>query len=298
MHNYTKIINAVYGSAWAIQPEKLEAILDFLRYKADDGILSEEEIEKVMATRSVRSSRVSGQVAVIPLVGTISQRIGMMAESSGGISTERFARNFDEAMANKSVGAIVIDTDSPGGSVYGVSELSNHIYSARGTKPIVAVSNSLMASAAYWIGSAADEIVVTPGGEVGSIGVLSVHTDISKAEEEMGIKYTIVKAGKYKAEGNPHEPLSDEALTEYQSRVDEYYDMFVGDVARNRGTSKNKVLNDFGQGRVVGASQAVAAGMVDRVATLDKVITDIGTVPKRSAYAMQKRFELRSRQTG
>ena len=87
--------------------------------------------------------------------------------------TEAFGAAFDRAAADSSIGAIVLNIDSPGGSVYGVEELADKIYKARGTKPVYAVANSLAASAAYWIGSAASQLYVTPSGEVGSIGVLA-----------------------------------------------------------------------------------------------------------------------------
>src|SRR5690606_12609791 len=109
------------------------------------------------------------------------------------------------------VGTIVLDVDSPGGGVYGVAEFAEEIYKARGQKRIVAVANSMAASAAYWIATAADELVVTPGGEVGSIGVYMLHEDWSGAYEKAGIKPTVIKFGENKAEGIDVEPLSESA---------------------------------------------------------------------------------------
>ena len=133
-----------------------------------------------------------------------------MSNYSGGTSTDIFGAWFDEAMADKSVTSIVLDVDSPGGSVYGVSELARKIYQSRGKKPIIAVANSLMASAAYWIASAADEIHVSPGAEVGSIGVIAVHVDRSENNAKEGFNVSYITAGEYKAEGNPDAPLSED----------------------------------------------------------------------------------------
>ncbi len=93
----------------------------------------------------------------------------------------------DARSVDFNIDTIVLDVDSPGGNYYGTPETSSKIRAARDSKPIIAVANSLAASAAYWIASAADEIVVTPSGDVGSIGVLAVHTDFSAANEKIGV---------------------------------------------------------------------------------------------------------------
>lgn len=222
--------------------------------------------------RRGRPAAVRGDIAVMSLTGVVSQRSEIFMEFFGGVSTEQFGTELDSLVKDNRVGAIVLDVDSPGGDVAGVSELSKTIFEARGSKPIIAVANSMAASAAYWIASAADKVFVTPGGQVGSVGVLAIHQDISALLESEGVKMTIVSAGEFKDEGNPYEPLGDEAHAEIQRRVDDYYGMFVGDLARNRGVSRKTVLSDFGQGRMLGAAAAVKAGMADRVATLDETL--------------------------
>ncbi|KKM13623.1 hypothetical protein LCGC14_1714410, partial [marine sediment metagenome] len=194
----------------------------------------------------------------------------------GGTSTEKWGQAFDDLIASEHVGAVVIDGDTPGGSVAGVPELAEKIFKARGTKPIVFVGNTWLASAGYWIASAGDEIVVTPSGEVGSIGVWSMHVDLSKAMEDFGEKVTLISAGKYKTEFNPYEPLDKEAEAYAQSEVDRYYGMFVDAVSRGRNVTARTVRNGFGEGRMVGAKNAAADGMADRVATLDQTIQRLG----------------------
>jgi len=189
---------------------------------------------------------------------------------------------------------VVLDVDSPGGAVNGVEELADEMLRARGQKPVVAVANTLAASAAYWIATAADEVVVTPSGEVGSIGVFAVHEDFSAALEAAGIRVSLVSAGKYKMEGNPYEPLGDEGRAALQERVDDYYGMFVGAVARGRGVAAKDVREGFGQGRLVGARQAVELGMADRVATLDETLDRVarrvaGNRSRRGALSLEAR---------
>jgi signal peptide peptidase SppA len=213
-----------------------------------------------------------GSVAVLPLFGTIFPRANLMTQVSGATSAEIFGLKFDELVKDQEIKGIVLDVDSPGGQVGGIDELSRQIYEARGTKPIAAVANHVMDSAAYWISSAADEVIVTPSGEVGSIGVFAVHEDISKQLEQDGVKLTVIKEGKYKAEGNPWEPLSEEAKGAIQTRVSEAYEAFINSIARNRGVGSDIVRNGFGEGRAIGARQAVELGMADRIGTLDETV--------------------------
>lgn len=260
---------------WAILPEKLTAIMEVVTRHFTGEKLDAAEVQARIhggprpAERAVGSAT---KVAVLPLFGTIFPRANLFTETSGATSAEIFGKRFDALVEDPTVGAIVLDIDSPGGQVPGVEELSTKIYNARGKKPIVAVANYLMASAAYWIGTAADELVVTPSAEVGSIGVFTMHEDISEQLAREGIRVTLISEGKYKVEGNPYEPLEEEARAALQARVAEVYDRFVATVARNRGVSEDQVRNGFGEGRLVSAADAVERGMADRIATLEEVI--------------------------
>jgi signal peptide peptidase SppA len=272
MSRYSHIVNAVVNQPWAIVPDKLALIVDLLRFYAAGNKFSAEEVQERIGAAARPSARISGAVGVLPLYGVISHRQGLMSDTSGGTSVEGFTKQFRVMLADPQVGAIVLDVDSPGGAVDGVDELSAEIYRARGAKPIVAVANSLAASAAYWIATAADELVVTPSGEVGSVGVIAAHEDVSKFQESEGVKTTLISAGKYKSEGNAYEPLTPEAKDYLQSRVDDYYNLFTATVARNRGVGVQAVRDGYGEGRVVGAKKAKADGMVDRIDTLDATI--------------------------
>jgi HK97 family phage major capsid protein len=274
-----RILRAATATPWAILPEKLEAIIGLLELRASGAKLSKAEIQARIGDGRRGAPASGGAVAVLPLYGVVAHRMNAMNDVSapGGTSTEMFGQAFDKAMSDPNVAAIVIDIDSPGGSVEGVPELAAKIAAARGSKPIVAVANAMAASAAYWLAAAADEIVVTPSGLVGSIGVYQMHVDASEAVADEGLKVTYISAGKYKTEGNPHEPLSDEALAATQGMVDEFYGMFVKAVAKYRGVSVSDVTGGYGEGRVLTAKAAVAAGLADRVATLDETIARVGS---------------------
>jgi hypothetical protein len=145
-------------------------------------------------------------------------------------------------VANPDIGAIVIDVDSPGGLLDLIPETAAEVFNARGTKPIIAVVNTLACSAAYWIAAQADELVSTPSGSAGSVGVYRIHEDWSGANEQMGIDPTYVYAGTYKTEGNPDEPLGDDARAEWQTHVDLIYGEFTTAVAEGRGVSVADLL--------------------------------------------------------
>jgi signal peptide peptidase SppA len=235
----------------------------------------------LLATNGGTVSRSSAPViAVLPLFGTIAHRMGMFSDMSGGTSTEKFQQYLRSAVGDPTVKSIVIDIDSPGGTVNGVPELADEIYQARDVKPVVAVANSQAASAAYYLASQASDIVAIPSGEVGSIGVFAAHEDISKAAENQGVKVSLISAGKYKTEANPFEPLSEEARAALQDKVNNFYDMFVNAVARGRNTSPDAVRNGMGQGRMLQAEPARRAGMVDRVATFDRTLKRLGAKMK------------------
>jgi signal peptide peptidase SppA len=273
MSNDTQTDNANHlaatcGDIWAIESGRMRAMLNT---RIVGNKLSREEIDAATNPTTFRQER---GVAVLPLYGPIMYRSSMWTAYFGGTSVEKWGRAFDELVASERVGAIVIDVDSPGGTVDGVPELAEHVRGVRGVKPIIAVSNTFMASAAYWIASAADEIVVAPSGEAGSIGVWSMHVDVSGLLEKFGEKVTLISAGKYKVEGNPYEPLTEEARAAIQQDVDHYYDLFVDAVAKGRGATTKAVRDGYGQGRMLTSKAAVEAGLANRVGTLAEVVTN------------------------
>ena len=278
------IIGEMLAMPWALKRDVLQGhvavIASWLAGRGGNFAMEDDDgrptISAFEARRQQANARVGGSgISVIPVYGTIVQRAGMMTEWCGGSSTQQLSNALADAMADDTVGQILLEFDTPGGSVYGVQELADQIQNAKKTKPVVGVANSLSASAGYWLMSQCSECYVAPGGEVGSIGVWQAHEDWSKAMEDAGIATTLISAGKFKVEGNPYQPLDDDAKAFLQSRVDEYYTDFTKAVARGRGVPIDSVRGGMGQGRVLGADQALAEKMVDGVATRDMVIKNM-----------------------
>ena len=279
--NHQLLVAEYLATPWALMPERLSAVTAVIARWSGDAPASDEVMHSVAADRNARDARrqssvsnSGGGIAVLPLYGIVTQRGNMVDDVSGPgtASTQQFSNLLRAALQDETVSQILIDIDSPGGSVYGVAELADEIVSARAQKPVVAIANSLAASAAYWIGCSASEFYVTPGGEVGSIGVWQAHQDYSKAMDEAGVKTTLISAGKFKVEGNPYAPLDEEAQGFMQSRVDDYYAAFTKAVAKGRGVPISQVRDGMGQGRVLGADAALASSMVDGIATFEDVV--------------------------
>lgn len=268
-------IAELLSAPWAILPERLAFITTLLRSAGGQSARPDPTPQArihAIASAARHTQAGHGAIAVLPFHGIAVQRTDELGEALGLLSLARYAQRFRAALSDDSVSGILLDVDSPGGSVYGIMEFADEIHRARATKPIAAIANSLAASGAYWIASSASEFYVTPGGEVGSIGVVTAHLDMSQALEKAGVKTTLVSAGRYKVDGHPALPLGTDARRHVQARVDAYYDTFVRSVARNRGVEVATVRNGFGQGRVLSAQAAKAEGMVDGVASLNEVL--------------------------
>lgn len=285
---YPNVLRAVFETPWAIRPETLQVIVSVVSRRVAGERLSAEEIQdRIGAGPAGRPRSQQGAVAVIPIYGVIMPRATMFSDISGGTALTRFSAALAEAANDPQIESILLDIDSPGGSVSLVPETAAMIRQARTKKAVVAVANTMAGSAAYYLAAQADEIVVTPSGAVGSIGVYAAHEDFSAFDEKLGVKTTLISAGKYKVEGNEYEPLSEEARAAIQEQVDTFYGMFVADVAKGRGVPVADVRDGYGEGRMVLAKQAVTAGMADRVDTFDGTVSRLmaGKVARRSVRA-------------
>lgn len=284
-HSYDHLVSFALTSPWALRPEIVAVIVDTLSRR----LAGEEHVDLVALRREQSPPPTAAGVAVIPLHGVIAPRMNLFSEISGGTTFEQATRDLHEAVASKDVGTIVLDWDSPGGNVFGCTEFAREVLKARATKPVISQVNFQMCSAAYWCGACATEIVASPSAVVGSIGVYSIHEDLSEALKARGIKRTYIAAGKHKVDGNSAEPLSDDARAHWKANVDTAYSQFIADVAKGRGVSEASLRAGYGEGRAVLADEAKQLGMVDRIAslsdTLDRVLSGASASPLRAGGA-------------
>lgn len=276
--HYDHLIAFALEHPWALTASMRSIVVGILAARLAG---EEPDVAVLAAAREARATRVvPGSVdgaltAVIPIQGVLAPRMNLFSDMSGGTTFDALTKQLQAAVADPQVKTIVFDVDSPGGNVAGASEFAREVLRARTIKRIVAQSNHLLASAAYWPMAGATEIVASPSSLVGAIGVYTLHDDISAALEQKGIKREVLSAGKYKAEGADGGPLSDEARAHIQGLVDGTYGRFVGDVAKGRGVKPSEIRNGFGQGRTLSAEAALEAGLIDRIATLDETLARV-----------------------
>ena len=268
-HRYNRLLSLAL-QPWALTRPMVSVVAHILARHLGPG--ERAEVETIIDKRpDAAPSRANG-VAIIPLHGVIAPRANLFSDVSGTATFDQATADLREAVARADVGTIVLDWDSPGGSVAGATEFAREVLKARATKPIVSHANFEMCSAAYWTGACATEIVAAPSAMVGSIGVYSIHEDLSEALKLAGVKLTYIAAGKFKIDGNEAEPLSDSARARLKALVEASYARFVGDVAKGRGVSEAVIRSGYGEGTVVNADEALALGMVDRIETLDETV--------------------------
>lgn len=279
---------------WALPSERLELLLriadrdtestEFQELCARIGVTDWRS--RALMTRpgeplkGARDITMRGSVAVVPVIGTLFPRANLFTELSGGVSTEILARDLQRAADDSAVSAIVLHVDSPGGDANGVNEAAKLIASFRGVKPIKAYVSYLAASGGYWLASAADEIVVDDTAMLGSIGVV---TQMTKRSDRAGVR-TIEIVSSQSPMKRP-DPDTDEGRAAIQERVDALADVFIAAVAKHRGVSPESVVSDFGGGRVLVGARAVAAGMADRIGTLESLLAELNSRQARPGAA-------------
>lgn len=206
-------------------------------------------------------------IAVIPVLGGLSHRgYGWWWR----LTYAQIREEFNEAINDPSVKAIVFDMDSPGGEVAGLFDLVDLIYSARSKKPIYSILNDDALSAAYGIASAAEKVFISRTSMAGSVGVISIFMDQSKHDAEEGLKYTAIYAGEHKADFNPHEPLKKNSREWLQQSVNKTWEMFIATVARNRGLTQDDIRNM--QAGIFEGQSALDMGLADEILPWDEAL--------------------------
>ena len=270
-----RIWNKITGDPWAITETALHTILEVAA--------RENEAPEAVAAKLGRQLQNSYNaterdgVAIIPVTGPLFRYANIFTAISGASSYELIARDFMSALENPQISSIILDIDSPGGEVNGVSELASMIFDARRTKPIIAYASGDAASGAYWIASAADEIVVSETSALGSIGVVGIYR--GKSAKESAETVEIVSSQ------SPHkrlDPMSDDGRAKLQTRIDAMADVFVSTIAHNRSVTPDHVLEHYGGGDVMIGANAVNAGLADRIGSLERLITELSSPKTQS----------------
>ena len=272
------------NSPWAIQPEKLHEILAIYaaRVHGEEPDLQaiEARLGRPLSSEQQDYTLRDGGVAVLGIDGVIAPKANMLTQISGGASASVAQLQLESALADPRVNAVVLAIDSPGGSIFGTPELAAAVHELAAIKPIVAVSDGMLASAAYWIGSAANAVYLSgPTVHAGSIGVIMAHEFNPRSQGQV----TQITAGRYKAAGSANAPLTEEAKAYLQAPAHHIYTLLVDAVAQHRGTSSAQVLATMADGRVFVGQQAIDAGLADGFMSVDAAVEALATDPARFA---------------
>jgi capsid assembly protease len=261
---------------WAIEPSRFYNMLAIVEARCGLGLpLTRTEkdaaISAAQASREPTTYSSPPQIKVLSLYGTICPRMSYLSDvSQEATSLDAFTARYRAEMADPNTGGIIILIDSPGGNVFGVEEAGEVIYSYRDTKPNVGIVTGMCASAALWLSTQFKELVACPSSDIGSIGVLMRHDDVSARAEMEGLKVTFITAPEngYKSEGNPFEPSTPEFEDHCRMRCGEYYQSFLKALSRGRSVKTATIDKDWGRGRMMGAQAAKSLGIVDRIGTV------------------------------
>lgn len=275
MTHRMRVFDAVTGTPWLCTQESLQMILEIAaRENLDPDAVAAQRGKPLDHTHRVTNRN---GIAVIPVEGPIVRYADLFTEISGATSIETLAQDLHSALNDNTISGILLNIDSPGGEVNGTSEFADMVHAARDRKPIVAYVGDMGASAAYWIASAASEVVVNATARVGSIGVVAAIPDPSKQSAK---HLTFVSS---QSPNKRPDPTTEKGRGLLQTQIDSLAQVFVDTVARNRNVTPDAVLADFGQGGMFVGQEAVAAGLADRVGSFESVLAELAnpaTVPR------------------
>jgi capsid assembly protease len=254
--------DVLQGIPWAIQPGYLQVIHEIASRENDSIEAVEKRIGRPLS--NIRLATQRGNVAIIPVTGPIMRYASFFSRISGATSIQELALDFQNALDNPDISTILFEMDSPGGAVSGVQEFAEQVYAARGQKNIIAYASGMMASAAYWIGSAADTVYVSKTAIVGSIGVV---TTLQKGQKEGEIE--IVSSQSPNKRPNLE---TEEGVASVQVILDDLASVFIEAVSRNREVTADQVVSDFGAGGVFVGKKAVRSGLADGMGEMEALI--------------------------
>ena len=273
-----KIMKLMQKTVWAITPEMLSSMIEI----AHQTNKSPEAIAKEMGRDMKNTYAVSirGGVAVIPITGPLFRHANLLTAVCGATSYELLAQDFNKALNDPNISAILIDIDSPGGEVNGCSELADMIYKARGKKRIIAYASGSCCSGAYWIASACDKIMVADTAIVGSIGVVSIF---EKDDEKQTIEIVSSQSPNKRPDVE-----TEEGKAKIQAHIDALAEVFIHKVALNRDISPKEVIENFGGGDVFVGQKAVSIGLADGLSSFEELVSDLNNQPMENIMEEQK----------
>ncbi|EFL85829.2 signal peptide peptidase SppA, 36K type [Desulfovibrio sp. 3_1_syn3] len=256
-----------FENLWAVAHEAIPAL--FSAWSAEHNGAAFERAGIGGALTSDAAYALAGNVAVVRVRGPLDRETAVSGWTGKRLSTGYgdIRSAMETAAADPSATALLLALDSPGGAVGGCKELADAIAAVAARKPVAAYADGLCASAAYWLASATGRVFAPVTAQVGSIGVVMIHADFSHLNEKMGVSYSYITGGEWKAVGNKNAPLSPESRAYLQQRVNALHSIFRADVARNMGLDPSADACAWGDGQIFLAQEAQRLGLVSAIVT-------------------------------
>jgi len=282
----SNILDLFYSGFWAITEEKLSLIhsiaareslpeeIKALRMTLKENAIAENE-KNIENSNELTEKEL--ETIVIPVNGVIVPKGNMFSNVSGSLSLDVLKKQIQSAIQSEQIKNIILSFHSPGGEATGISEFANFLRNStkRSRKNIYAYAYGDCCSAAYWIASAVKigNFVASSTARIGSIGVISNIVDTRERDEKEGVRQLVIRSN-LSPNKNP-DVFTEEGYSQYQKNIDSLAEIFVKDIARNRGVSRKTVLSDYGQGKIFIGQEAVDNGMVDRIGSLDSILEEL-----------------------
>jgi ClpP class serine protease len=285
MHN--RVLSAMLGGMWLMDEDRVRLMLDIIQRPRSADEIQAIEAQLGRPLDNTRAVTMRGSTAVIPITGPIFRYANLFTALSGATSTESLALDITQALDNPGVQSILLNVDSPGGEATGINELAQMMHDARGRKPMWAYVEGMGASAAYWLSSAADRIVMDATAAVGSIGVVMAVPDKSTS------KQTMIEFVSSQSPNKRPDPSTERGRAQLQTLVDDMATVFVDAVARNRGVDADTVLSAFGAGGMKVGRAAVETGMADALGSFEATLAELAAKTKPAYYGTRGAFDAR-----
>lgn len=224
----------------------------------------------------------------------VGDRVAVIKVKGALIEPDRIVARVQQAKEDKSVKALVLRIDSPGGSVGASQEIYRALEDFKSSgKPLLVSMGNVSASGGYYISAPADVIFANPGTITGSIGVIVQHTELKELLEKLGVRTTTIKTGKFKDTLSPFRSLSEEEKEYLQKTVEDAYEQFLQAVLKYRSKKiGEEKLREVADGRVFTGRVAKELGLVDELGNLQDAINrarQLAKVPEARVFYMEDR---------
>ena len=268
-----------YFGEWAMEPQAFNSQVQWMKQLNLTAHMNSDAVTRAESRGGRGEYQRTQSVALVQISGPMMKQVSSM---SAGASTVQARQAIRAALRDDEISAIILQIDSPGGTVSGTKDLADEVASAAKKKPVYAYIEDLGASAAYWVAAQATKIYANETALVGSIGTYGVAYDASAAADKEGIKVHVIKAGSFKGAGVLGTPVTDDQIAMMQERIDDLNEHFVKSVSKGRSLSVAQVKR-MADGAVHIAAKALELAMIDGIQSFEQTVAEAAAAAAKSS---------------